>query len=60
MEKKEEDAQERSEKFHLECIRSLLVGLEIQHVEEFMSQLTPENCHNLGLAYVKAVKRKFR
>ena len=49
---------ERSEKFYLECIRNLLVGLDIQHIEEFMSQLTPENCFKLGLAYAVAVKEK--
>ena len=46
------------ESFFTECIRSLLIGLEIQQIDLFMSKLTPENCFKLGRAYNLAVKEK--
>jgi hypothetical protein len=47
-----------NESFYTECIRSLLIGLEIQQIDLFMSKLTPENCYKLGMTYNLAVKQK--
>jgi hypothetical protein len=44
------------EKFYLECITNLLIGLEIQQIEKFMERLTPENCLKLGTTYSNKVK----
>ena len=40
------------------CIFSLLTGLEIQHIDEFMERLTPANCLKLGIAYAHAVRER--
>jgi hypothetical protein len=48
----------QEEDFYLECIRNLLVGLQIQQIDLFMSKLTPENCYKLGMTYNLAVKQK--
>lgn len=46
------------EEFYLECIRNLLIGLDIQEIDRFMERLNPENCLKLGKAYSTAVKEK--
>jgi hypothetical protein len=40
-----------------QCLRTLLAALDVQHVDEFMVQATPENCFKLGRAYVEGVER---
>jgi hypothetical protein len=46
------------EKFYIECITSLLIGLEIEQIEKFMERLTPKNCFKLGTDYSNAVRER--
>jgi hypothetical protein len=46
------------EKFYIECITNILIGLEIQQIEKFMERLTPQNCLKLGTAYSNAVRER--
>lgn len=46
------------EKFYIECITNLLIGLEIEQIEKFMEILTPKNCFKLGHTYSSAVREK--
>jgi len=41
-----------------DCIRELLIGLEMQHIDTFMKKLSPINCRKLGEAYSAAVREK--
>lgn len=43
-----------------ECIAWLLLGLGIQHIDEFMERCTPINCHKLALAHSESVKEKLK
>jgi len=44
--------------YYKECVRCLLVGLEVQKIDVFMQKLSPVNCEKLGKACTKAVKTK--
>lgn len=44
--------------YYKECVRCLLVGLEVQKIDVFMQKLSPANCEKLGKAFTKAVKTK--
>lgn len=46
--------------FYIECLNQLLVGLEIQCIDEFMDKCTPDNCLKLGVAITKAFKEKLK
>lgn len=40
------------------CLIELLIGLEVQNIDFFMSRCTETNCRLLGEAYVAAVKKR--
>ena len=42
---------DESKEFYIQCIRSLYLGLKCENIEDFMENLTPENCFKLGSAY---------
>ncbi|MEY2859150.1 MAG: hypothetical protein RLZZ74_3463 [Cyanobacteriota bacterium] len=45
------------EKFYQDCIRSLLIGIGVQHgIDPFMTIVSPENCLKLGKSLREKIK----